>query len=46
MCAKNTHIIAAKHVNAFENTLATRINEFVVNKLFKLTMLWAIELVN
>ena len=35
--AKATHIFAAK---MFENTLATTVNEFVINELFKLTMLW------
>ena len=31
---------AAKIINIFENTLATTVYEFVINKLIKLTMLW------
>ena len=38
--AKATHIFAAKKINVFENTLATTVNEFVINKSVKLTMLW------
>ena len=30
---------AVKNINVFENTLATIVNEFVINKLVKLTML-------
>ena len=29
----------SKNINVFENTLATTVNEFVINKLVKLTML-------
>ena len=29
----------SKHFNVFENTLATTVNEFVINELVKLTML-------
>ena len=38
--AKATHIFAAKIINVFENTLATTVNEFVINKLVKVAMLW------
>ena len=37
--AKATHIFCSKNINVFENTLATTVNEFVINKLIKLTML-------
>ena len=37
--AKATHIFAAKNINVFENTLATIVNEFVINELVKLMML-------
>ena len=37
--AKATHIFCSKNINVFENTLATTVNEFVINKLVKLTML-------
>ena len=37
--AKAIHIFAAKNVNVFENNLATTVNEFVINKLVKLTIL-------
>ena len=30
----------SKNINVFENTLATTVNEFVINKRVKLTMLW------
>ena len=30
-----------KNINVFENTLATTVNEFVINELVNLTMLWA-----
>ena len=30
----------SKNINVFENTLATTVNKFVINKLVKLTMLW------
>ena len=30
----------SKTINVFENTLATTVNEFVINELIKLTMLW------
>ena len=29
-----------QNINVFENTSATTVNEFVINKLVKLTMLW------
>ena len=29
----------SKNINVFENTLATIVNQFVINKLLKLTML-------
>ena len=29
---------ALQNINVFENTLATAVNEFVINKLVKLTM--------
>ena len=29
-----------QNINVFENTLATIVNKFVINKLVKLTMLW------
>ena len=32
-------IFAAKNINVFENTLATTVNEFVINELIKLTLL-------
>ena len=35
-----THIFSAKNINVFENTLATIVNKFVINKFVKLTMLW------
>ena len=38
--AKATHIFCSKNNNVFENTLATTVNEFVINELVKLTMLW------
>ena len=34
-----THIFAAKNINVFENTLATTVNESVINELVKVTML-------
>ena len=37
--AKTTHIFAAKNIHVFENTLATTVNEFVINELVKLMML-------
>ena len=37
-----TQSFAANNINVFENTLATTINEFDINKLIKLTMLWTI----
>ena len=36
---KATHIFCSKNINVFENTLATAVNEFVINKLVKLMML-------
>ena len=36
---KATHIFSEKNINVFENTLATTVKEFVINKLIKLTML-------
>ena len=30
----------SKNINVLENTLATTVNEFVINELVKLTMLW------
>ena len=41
--AKATHIFAAKNINVFESTLATTVNEFIINRLIKLTMLWTTE---
>ena len=38
--AKPTHIFAAKRVIVFENILTATVNEFVINKLVKLTVLW------
>ena len=32
-------LFCSKNINVSENTLATRVNEFVINKLVKLTML-------
>ena len=37
--AKATHIFAAKSINVFENTLATTVNKFIINKLVKLKIL-------
>ena len=37
--SKATHIFATKNINVFENTIATTVNKFVINKLIKLTML-------
>ena len=37
--AKATHIIAAKNINVFENTLATIVNKVIIKELVKLTML-------
>ena len=37
--AKATHIFAAKISKYLKNTLAKTVNEFVINKLVKLTML-------
>ena len=34
-----THIFAAKHINVFENTLATTFYKFAINGLIKLTVL-------
>ena len=31
--------VSSKNINAFENTLPTTVNEFVMNELVKLTML-------
>ena len=39
---KATHIFAEKSINLFEYTLATTVNEFAINELMKLTMLWTI----
>ena len=36
---KATHIFAEK-INVFENTLVTTANEFVINELVKLMLLW------
>ena len=36
---KNLSRFWSKNINVFENTLATTVNNFVINKLFKLTML-------
>ena len=36
----SSHFFAAKNINVFENTLATTVNEFVINELVRLTMLW------
>ena len=36
--AKATHIFVAK-ISMFKNTIATTVNEFVINELVKLTML-------
>ena len=36
----NTLIFLLKNINVFENSLASTVNEFVINKLVKLTMLW------
>ena len=33
-------IFLQKNINNFENTLATTVNEFVINELIKLMMLW------
>ena len=32
--------VCSKNINVFENTFATTVNMFVINKLVKLTMLW------
>ena len=37
--AKATYIFFSKNINVFENTLATTINELVINELVKLMML-------
>ena len=37
--AKATQIFAAKHINVFDNTLATTVNKFVINKLVKQKLL-------
>ena len=39
LCKCYSHF-CSKNVNAFENTLAISDNEFVINELVKLTMLW------
>ena len=36
---KATHIFCSKIINVFEDTIATRVNEFVINELVKLMML-------
>ena len=36
--AKATHIFCSKNINVFENTLATTVNEFAINKDIKLTI--------
>ena len=40
--AKATHIFSAKIIKVFENTLATTVNEFVINELIKPMILWTI----
>ena len=35
--------VFSKSINIFEKTLATTVNEFVINELIKLTMLWTTE---
>ena len=39
-----THFFCSKNINVFENTLATTVNQFVINKLVKLTMLPELKL--
>ena len=39
-CKIYLHFYSKKYIDIFENTLATTINEFVINELVKLTMLW------
>ena len=36
---KNKIHLCSKNINVFENTFATTVNEFVINKLIKLTTL-------
>ena len=36
---KNVSRFWSKKINVFENTFATTVNNFIINKLFKLTML-------
>ena len=38
--------LQCKNINVFENTSATTVNEFVINMLVKLTMLWTTRLWN
>ena len=38
-CKSYSHV-CSKNVNVFENILATIVNEFVINKLVKLKILW------
>ena len=41
MCEKKAKVIfCSKNIDVFENTLATTVNEIVINELIKLTMLW------
>ena len=37
--SKSYSHFCGKNINVFENTLATRVNEFAINELVKLTML-------
>ena len=37
---KNVSSFCSKNINVFENTLTTTINEFAINELVKLTILW------
>ena len=39
--AKAMHIFCSKNTIVFENTLATTVNEVVINELVKLMMLWS-----
>ena len=39
-CKSSSHF-CSKNVNVFENTLATIVNEFLINELVKLTKLWS-----
>ena len=40
MHCKSYSYFCSKNINVYENTLATTVNKFVINKLIKLTMLW------